>query len=680
MTILTLTAKQDHLEKIAKVSDPLKAISEFVWNSLDANSTDVSVTFNKNSLGGLESIVVQDDGHGITHHHAKLDFSNLGESWKRDAKRSPAERALHGKEGRGRLRFYSLAQKAEWSSTYLQDGQLHDLHIRIDAKSLGACDVPDPTPSNTIATGTRVELSGLKDTFDWLPSRTAFLEFGVLFAPYLMRYPDVRITYDGQRIDPSDTIAVEFEFPKRKVICPSKTIDDLSLKVIEWNSHVESRRIHLGGESGIVLGSQAANVPAPEFEFSAYAYSKFFEELAEGNLLELENLTEPNFAFLMGVIRDELTDYFRSRLAERSKGLIEELKTAGAYPYEGEPKDAVERTERQVFDIATYAVSSYSSEFKKAENSVKRITLTLLREALRHNPDSLSTILRAVVSLPKAQQDDFSNLLRKTELGNIISASSLIAERVTAIELLKTMTFNPQHRFTTKERGELDVVVRENTWIFGEQFHITMPEVGLTKIMERVSQELGTRRERKRVKTLDGKSARTDCFLGRSVPHPNSEKREFVIVELKRPSLIITRKEIDQLEDYVNALKSQSDFNNTDTYWNFYLITGDYDESVKGRISQKDRPVGLFLEEDNSRIWVKTWSQIIRDCESRLQFIQDRLRIDVSDEEIGSRIAALKSSVLKEDKKKIARRGQSETDLFASLGRSAAGSPQAQEV
>jgi hypothetical protein len=273
-----------------------------------------------------------------------------------------------------------------------------------------------------------------------------------------------------------------------------------------------------------------------------------------------------------------------------------------------------------------------------------------LRRELR---DSLSTILRAVVNLPKGRQDEFSTLLQKTELGNIISASSLIGDRITVLEVLKGMVFNPQHRSTIKERGELDAIVRDNTWIFGEHFHITMAEAGLTRVMERVSEELGSKRSKGRVRKPGGGIGRVDCFLGRSVPHPEQDKREFLLVELKRPSLKIGRDEIDQLEDYVNAIKKQPDFAHTSTYWNFYLVTSEYDDSVEGRVRQKDRPVGLYLEEDNSRVWVKTWSQLIHECESRFRFIQDKLRIEVSGAEIEDRIAALKASIVKGDPGKV---------------------------
>ena len=120
-----------------------------------------------------------------------------------------------------------------------------------------------------------------------------------------------------------------------------------------------------------------------------------------------------------------------------------------------------------------------------------------------------------------------------------------------------------------------------------------------------------------------------------------------MLVELKRPLLVVGRKELDQLEDYVNAILAQPDFIGTSTFWNFYLVSGEYDAVVKERITQKDRPVGLYLDKPNHKVWVKSWAELIRDAESRLQFVQEKLQIEVTAEEIGERIAQLKSSILR---------------------------------
>src|SRR6202171_2884053 len=66
MTVLTLKAKNDYLQKVAGTRDFVRAISEFVWNSLDADATEVSVDLVRNALGGLNSIIIRDNGTGIT--------------------------------------------------------------------------------------------------------------------------------------------------------------------------------------------------------------------------------------------------------------------------------------------------------------------------------------------------------------------------------------------------------------------------------------------------------------------------------------------------------------------------------------------------------------------------------------------------------------------------------------
>lgn len=652
MVVLTLKAKHDHLEKVASTRDYIKALAEFVWNALDADATKVSVEFTRNVLGGLVGIVVRDSGSGISKRRADHDFESLGESWKLKTHRTPLlSHAVHGKEGQGRLKFFSLATKASWNSVYKERGKLWRLTIEIDADRLQTSNVSDPVSAPQAAgTGTVVELAPLKDTFDWLTSEEALAEFSAVFAPYILQYPGTEIVYNGKLVDPATTIDRAHEFVKRSIICPGRTVRDLSLRVIEWKVKGNSRKIYFGGESGVVLGSQPANIPAPGFDFSVYAYSPFLQEIANANLLEFDGLTDPDFAAVLEFIRDEVGDYFRARQVEKSGELIQDLKDAGLYPYDGEPKNEVERQERQVFDIATHAVSSYSRAFKKADISIKKMTLEVLRVAVRQNPESLSKILRALFNLPKVRQDEFSNLLEKTELGHIISASSLIADRVVALKVLREIVFDPTHRRTIKERGELDVLIRDNTWIFGESFHFTMAESGLTKIMNRVSDELALARSKGRKgRKLDGKIGRIDSFMGRIVPHADRQHREFLLVELKRPSLVIGRKELDQLEDYVNALLAQPDFVNTSTFWNFYLVSGEYDSVVAERITQKDRPVGLFLDKPNHKVWVKSWAELIRESEGRLDFVQEKLQIQVTDAEIEDRISKLKSSILKSD-------------------------------
>lgn len=298
MSVHDVKATHEYLRKVASTREPVKALSEFVWNALDADATKVTVDFVRNGLGGIERIEIRDNGTGITKARADRDFTNIGDSWKLSLNRTAVEkRAIHGKEGRGRLRFFSLARWATWKTVYAEQDKRLGLEIKIDGDSLNRADVPEPSDVENNDTGTNVALEGLKETFDWIIGEEARAEFDAIFAPYLLQYPNVQIVYDGAPVDPSVTIERSVELPTKPVVCPGgAVVKDLALKVIEWRTKSESRKIYFGGKSGIVLGSQAAGVSAPRFDFSVYASSPFFEEIAKANLLEFDNLSDPAFA------------------------------------------------------------------------------------------------------------------------------------------------------------------------------------------------------------------------------------------------------------------------------------------------------------------------------------------------------------------------------------------------
>ncbi len=102
-----------HLETLSHAT-PLTAITELIWNALDADATNVRVALVENELQGIVEIRVEDDGHGMTHERAVERFQSLGGSWKRLAGSSPGGRVLHGREGRGRFRAAGLGSRVLW--------------------------------------------------------------------------------------------------------------------------------------------------------------------------------------------------------------------------------------------------------------------------------------------------------------------------------------------------------------------------------------------------------------------------------------------------------------------------------------------------------------------------------------------------------------------------------------
>ncbi len=71
---IELTLAEDHVERLAKAR-PSVALSELIWNSLDADAKNVEVKIRENALGSPEEIVITDDGTGISYSDAKEYFT-----------------------------------------------------------------------------------------------------------------------------------------------------------------------------------------------------------------------------------------------------------------------------------------------------------------------------------------------------------------------------------------------------------------------------------------------------------------------------------------------------------------------------------------------------------------------------------------------------------------------------
>ena len=120
MHTLKVEVTDEHLAKVSRTK-PMEALLELIWNALDGDATTVVIAFETALIdtGGIERITVSDNGTGISIEDANLFFGRLGQSWKKIAGYSRKDkRVLHGKEGEGRFKAFSLGGKVAWRSTY----------------------------------------------------------------------------------------------------------------------------------------------------------------------------------------------------------------------------------------------------------------------------------------------------------------------------------------------------------------------------------------------------------------------------------------------------------------------------------------------------------------------------------------------------------------------------------
>ncbi len=79
---IDLGVERDHIESLTRASG-VTAISELIWNSLDADSSIINIDYVKGNISNFESIEIQDNGHGLEYSKAEVVFAKLGGSEKK---------------------------------------------------------------------------------------------------------------------------------------------------------------------------------------------------------------------------------------------------------------------------------------------------------------------------------------------------------------------------------------------------------------------------------------------------------------------------------------------------------------------------------------------------------------------------------------------------------------------
>ncbi|MEO5712060.1 MAG: ATP-binding protein [Luteolibacter sp.] len=631
---IPLTVEKDFLQRISSTG-PVKALAELIWNGLDSGSPSVEVEFTKNRLGEIDEIRVIDKGEGISHDEAPSLFGKLGDSWKKQMGRKHG-RALHGKNGQGRLHAFSLGNQVVWHTNYSKDGNVFGYKLSGNASGLTQMRATSPDSAKSSETGTTVVVSAISASLGALTSDHANTEFTKLFAPYLSQYPNVTIRIDGLVLDPASIqLRREDRFVSDIKLQDGKQIEAM-VTIVEW-AIPTPRAIHLCDKAGISLHETDAKIHAPGFKFTTYVRCDHFRELDKENLLTLEEL-RPDVGLILDRARDEMRGYFRKRAAERAQTLVQRWKEEEIYPYEDKEEiSPVEDTERQVFDILGVTIEEYLPKFGTADHDARRFVFRLVAQALRDNPRSVQKIITDVFSLKKEEQDELANLLEETPLSNVIRTANTVANRLNFLKALEDLLFDKATKRRLLERDQLHKILENEAWVFDDSFALAGSEETLEEVLQIHLGELGKREDfdeqGQPVLRENSEQGRIDLMMSRTI-QPRDDEYDHLVVELKRPSQKITSKILGQVESYAIAVAADPRFHKGNTRWKFIAVSNNFDEHARLKAQQREKPRGLVFDngEMNITVWAFTWTEIIANARAKLQFINKSLNYSATRE------------------------------------------------
>ena len=626
-TIYSVEVQPDFMQKLAHVQ-PVTGIAELIWNALDADADSVSVILDDVSLG-QERLIVRDNGEGFGYEDAPKFFRNLGNSWKRGRHTTERGRHLHGSEGQGRFKALAVGRVVEWKVVHKKaEKKFEQFTVWVAADQPSKVHVSELAVLESAIPGVTVTVSELAKGFTLLKGEGAAQALCEMFASYLKTYPSVRISTPIGPLDPAAAI-----WASKRVELPVIRYQDVDhaahVELNEWKVQTE-RYIYFCNENGLALHRTHPRFHAPGFNFSAHLQSSVVTRLAEDGVLGLEDM-DPLLAPTMDRLAEEVKAFHRERLAVDARDAVEEWKAQAIYPFEGEAVSTIERVEREVFDIIASRVNQHLPDFNEAGKKGKQFQLQLLRRAIEKSPDDLRAILSQVLDLPQNQRRELAELLDYVSLSGIISAARMIADRLQFIAGLEGLLYSTNERKVLKERRQLHRLLIPHTWLFGETFALSVDDQSLNEVLKKHIEEAGRSDVDLATPVMrpDNKKGIVDLMFSRRIPRGATDERDHLVVELKRPSLKVTSKELNQVKQYAAAVAKDERFRMVTATWDFWLLVNDYDEFVQLDANQKNRPIGLAWEMEHPqprvRVWVKTWAQVIEENKARLRFVEERL-------------------------------------------------------
>jgi hypothetical protein len=192
--------------------------------------------------------------------------------------------------------------------------------------------------------------------------------------------------------------------------------------------------------------------------------------------------------------------------------------------------------------------------------------------------------------------------------------------------------FEKNIREVTKERAHLHRILAVESWIFGEEYALTASDAGLKKVLNEHSNLLGLGVVVDHEQPVDFHEI-PDLVLSRTLEFASREIRHLVI-ELKRPSVVLGNDELDQLRKYAQAISKDPRFNQSNVRWDFWVIGIDLNDDAKSRLKPKHPQSGCFDELQDGKIVLRarTWADVIDDADYRLRYVRTNIDIEANEQ------------------------------------------------
>ena len=626
MAIRQITGKTEingeGIKKHFRTTDPWRAIAELAWNGFDAKATNVGVRVDEGPMGGATRVEVSDDGEGIELETHAETFGRFNDSRKKE------DVTTHGSHGRGRLSFHRLAERAVWWTNAAGSGPAQ---IEVNSAALthyeGWSVEPSALPSgmNVGKTGTTAELFNLHAALPTISELHKLLS--VEFGWFLALNPVKRLRLNG-----AEVTVPSHELTQRKL-----SIDgyDFDLSVLRWDQKPSSEKsyVYLLNSSGKTVDKKLSTFNHKgDFHTSIYVSSEWVDafepnggDLASPDATGFESETWRKVARELNKITSSVYEDFLRKQFDRE---IDAYIADGVFPtYAGLPEDYKNWRFENTKSILRAIYTADPTALKSLKKNQKKIIVRLLDKlSVSNENDAIFEVLNSVLELDDVSTKLFAKQLKSVSLQSIVSAIEVLRRRHEVAEKLRTLMND--HYLETLETPDLQGIIEANTWLFGSSYEtLGAEEDTFTKIAKSLRDAVKgidditlDDLDADEPTTVEGASKQPDLFLARKVPHHDSMGRKIyrcIVVEIKRPSLALNYKHLQQLDGYAQLIKKHPEFASSDAMHFELILIGrkisEADTEIRSRMQgqvAKGLP-GLVSDDARMKRFVLSWYTLL---------------------------------------------------------------------
>ena len=564
---------------IQMYQSPVASVAELIANAWDADARNVDVKLPGN-LSGEPTIIVRDDGLGMTFDQCQELYLNVGRNRRIDDEtdKTPSDRPVLGRKGIGKFAGFGIAKLLEVDTTSSETGErtvfyldLNDLrgneYIGTELKEVPITLREGENASRAEKSGTVITLKNL--TLRRTPSQGGFATSMARRFLLNQTADEFKLTINGLPL-PEDNVlmGVQFDFPNdyKESEKPAglRIVDGVGHEKIgedeiEWR--IKFIKDTIGTEElrgvSVFCGIKVAQTPF-FFNLSGSLSGQHGQQYVTGQVRAdyLDTLDADAITTERQRINWELQEskplekWGKSRI----KSLLSIWKERRAF-------DKIRQIEEKIAPFSTRLERLKATEKRTVSGALKKLAriemlsdeqFTDLSKGIltAWEGGRLRELIEDVSNVEAMDEGVLLSLLAEAQVLNALHVAEAVKAKVEIIDGL---------RKRIAER-DLENAVRNyiavNPWLLSPQWETFKKETSVKNLVEAAANEAGLNSD-------DEWKKRVDLVM--------SSGRQLLIVEFMRPGLTVDRDHVNRYQEYIDILRSSIQAN---TELDFNTVSG----------------------------------------------------------------------------------------------------------